>query len=75
MIKKNKMNKTDKTREWVNIRVSPDTKYLLIGEKAQRQLLTYDQVIRELLKGNKNFFIIDSRLWRLISNVVDFFYK
>ena len=35
-------------KEWVNIRITEDMKFWLMSEKAKRQLITYDQVLREI---------------------------
>ena len=43
-------NKSE-TKEWVNIRVSPQIKKCLMIMKAERNLVTYDAVLKELIEG------------------------
>lgn len=48
MVKKKRENKRI-DENWVNIRITREMKFWLMSEKARRKLLTYDQVLREVL--------------------------
>jgi len=49
------MNKTNKNKikgEWVNIRISPSTKFNLMKLKGEMELLTYDNVLKILIENH-----------------------